>query len=231
MNQKTTFSPALQEATGEILYGLTNDYMFRILFQKNKLDIKMILNTHQQIDLEMQVNDYHDWPERSIGYLCRMYDSLEHGEEYIDTKPAIHIGILDYTPFPEQPLFYSKNQIMDVNTQRIYSDKFTIFVLDLSKVDLATQDDCLWGINKWAKLFKATLVTTFTLYYNISIPNISYCNLQFVQIPAVFPLGIPHIFAEKVLPFVAVQTYYIIELYAHNIEKALSTAVYNGLIP
>lgn len=76
----------------------------------------MILNTHQQIDLEMQVNDYHDWPERSIGYLCRMYDSLEHGEEYIDTKPAIHIGILDYTPFPEQPLFYSKNQIMDVNT-------------------------------------------------------------------------------------------------------------------
>ena len=216
MNQKTTFSPALQEATGEILYGLTNDYMFRILFQKNKLDIKMILNTHQQIDLEMQVNDYHDWPERSIGYLCRMYDSLEHGEEYIDTKPAIHIGILDYTPFPEQPLFYSKNQIMDVNTQRIYSDKFTIFVLDLSKVDLATQDDCLWGINKWAKLFNATLVTTFTLYYNISIPNISYCNLQFVQIPAVFPLGIPHIFAEKVLPFVAVQTYYIIELYAHN---------------
>lgn len=169
--------------------------MFRILFQKNKLDIKMILNTHQQIDLEMQVNDYHDWPERSIGCLCRMYDSLEHGEEYIDTKPAIHIGILDYTPFPEQPLFYSKNQIMDVNTQRIYSDKFTIFVLDLSK---------------------AALVTTFTLYYNISIPNISYCNLQFVQIPAVFPLGIPHIFAEKVLPFVAVQTYYIIELYAHN---------------
>lgn len=156
MNQKTTFSPALQEATGEILYGLTNDYMFRILFQKNKLDIKMILNTHQQIDLEMQVNDYHDWPERSIGYLCHMYDSLEHGEEYIDTKPAIHIGILDYTPFPAQPLFYSKNQIMDVNTQRIYSDKFTIFVLDLSKADLATQDDCLWGINKWAKLFKAT---------------------------------------------------------------------------
>lgn len=148
MNQKTTFSPALQEATGEILYGLTNDYMFRILFQKNKLDIKMILNTHQQIDLEMQVNDYHDWPERSIGYLCHMYDSLEHGEEYIDTKPAIHIGILDYTPFPEQPLFYSKNQIMDVNTQRIYSDKFTIFVLDLSKADLATQDDCFWGINK-----------------------------------------------------------------------------------
>ena len=104
-NIKTTFSPALQEATGKIEYGLTNDYMFRVLFQKNKkaltglgcsllhlnpgeitsieitnpveigssfsdkefrLDIRLILNSHQQIDLEMQVNDYHDWPERSI---------------------------------------------------------------------------------------------------------------------------------------------------------------------
>ena len=196
MNQtKTTFSPALLKATGKIEYGLTNDYMFRVLFQKNKkaltglvcsllhlnpeeitsieitnpveigssfsdkefrLDIRLILNSHQQIDLEMQVNDYHDWPERSIGYLCRMYDSLEHGEEYINAKPAIHIGILDYTPFPEHPLFYSKNQIMDVNTHRIYSDKFSLYVLDLSQIDLATEDDCFWQIDEWAKLFKAT---------------------------------------------------------------------------
>ena len=196
MNQtKTTFSPALLKATGKIEYGLTNDYMFRVLFQKNKkaltgllssllhlrpeeitsiiidnpvkigstfsakefrLDIKLIINNHQQIDLEMQVNDYHDWPERSIGYLCRMYDSLEHGEEYINAKPAIHIGILDYTPFPPQPLFYSKNQIMDVNTHRIYSDKFSLYVLDLSQIDLATKEDCFWQIEEWAKLFKAT---------------------------------------------------------------------------
>ena len=194
-NTKTTFSPALQEATGKIEYGLTNDYMFRVLFQKNKkaltglvcsllhlnpeeitsieitnpveigssfsdkefrLDIRLILNSQQQIDLEMQVNDYHDWPERSIGYLCRMYDSLEHGEEYINAKPAIHIGILDYTPFPEHPLFYSKNQIMDVNTHRIYSDKFSLYVLDLSQIDLATEDDCFWQVDEWAKLFKAT---------------------------------------------------------------------------
>ena len=194
-NTKTTFSPALQEATGKIEYGLTNDYMFRVLFQKNKkaltglvcsllhlnpeeitsieitnpveigfsfsdkefrLDIRLILNSQQQIDLEMQVNDYHDWPERSIGYLCRMYDSLEHGEEYINAKPAIHIGILDYTPFPEHPLFYSKNQIMDVNTHRIYSDKFSLYVLDLSQTELATEEDYFWQVDEWAKLFKAT---------------------------------------------------------------------------
>ena len=85
-----------------------------------------------------------------------MYDSLEHGEEYINAKPAIHIGILDYTPFPEHPLFYSKNQIMDVNTHRIYSDKFSLYVLDLSQIDLATEEDCFWQVDEWAKLFKAT---------------------------------------------------------------------------
>lgn len=33
-----------------------------------RLDIKAVLNNYQQINLEMQVVNYHDWPERSIGY-------------------------------------------------------------------------------------------------------------------------------------------------------------------
>ena len=45
---------------------------------------------------------------------------------------------------------------MDVNTHRIYSDKFSLYVLDLSQIDLATGEDCFWQVNEWAKLFKAT---------------------------------------------------------------------------
>ena len=45
---------------------------------------------------------------------------------------------------------------MDVNTHRIYSDKFSLYVLDLSQIDLATEDDCFWQVDEWAKLFKAT---------------------------------------------------------------------------
>ena len=33
-----------------------------------RLDIKAVLNNYQQINLKMQVVNYHDWPERSIGY-------------------------------------------------------------------------------------------------------------------------------------------------------------------
>ena len=45
---------------------------------------------------------------------------------------------------------------MDINTHRIYSDKFSLYVLDLSQIELATEDDCFWQVDEWAKLFKAT---------------------------------------------------------------------------
>ena len=191
---KVKFTPELERATGEIEYNMTNDYMFRALFQKNnralkgllssllhmqpeeilsveitnpivigeaiqdkefRLDIKAMLNGYQQINLEMQVVNRHDWPERSIGYLSRMYNNLQKGDQYIDTKPAIHIGILNFPPFEEQPIFYSRNLLMDVVQHRIYSSKFAVNVLDLSHIELATQEDKNWNLDFWARLFKA----------------------------------------------------------------------------
>ena len=112
---KIKFTPELEKATGEIEYNMTNDYMFRALFQKNnnalkgllssllhmlpeeilsveitnpiiigeaiqdkefRLDIKAVLNNYHQINLEMQVVNRYDWPERSIGYLSRLQTSL-----------------------------------------------------------------------------------------------------------------------------------------------------------
>ena len=191
---KVKFTPELEKATGEIEYNMTNDYMFRALFQKNntalkgllsallhvhpveilsveimnpiiigetiqdkefRLDIKAVLNGYQQINLEMQVVNRHDWPERSIGYLSRMYNNLHKGDQYIDTKPSIHIGILNFSPFEEQPIFYSRNLLMDVLQHRIYSSKFAVNVLDLSHIELATEEDKSWDLDFWAKLFKA----------------------------------------------------------------------------
>ena len=192
--EKTKFTPALEKATGEIKYNMTNDYMFRALFQQNtvalkgllssllhmppenilsveimnpivigetindkefRLDIKAMLNGYQQINLEMQVVNRHDWPERSIGYLSRMYNSLQKGDQYINVKPAIHVGILNFSPFEGEPIFYSKNVLMDMNKHRIYSDKFQVNVLELKQIELATEEDKEWNLDFWAKLFKA----------------------------------------------------------------------------
>ena len=121
-----------------------------------RLDVRIVLNEKTIMNLEMQVSNLYDWPERSVSYLSRIYDSLFRGEEYANVKSAMHIGILDFTLFPEYPEFYASNMIMNEKTYRIYSDKFALNVLDLSKVELATDEDKEWKLDYWARLFKAT---------------------------------------------------------------------------
>ena len=103
----------------------------------------------------MQVVNYHDWSERSLNYLCRLFNNLNKGDDYCATLPAIQIGILDFTPFPENPSFYSKNLMMDTETHHVYSSKFAIHVLDLKQINNASSEDKHWGLDNWARLFKA----------------------------------------------------------------------------
>ena len=41
-----------------------------------------------------------------------------------------------------------------MKTKTLYSEKFSIHVIDLSRIDLATEEDRHYGIDRWAKLFK-----------------------------------------------------------------------------
>lgn len=194
-SQNISLPKYVAEATGSLPYTLTNDYLFRALFQENThvlkglicsllhlqpeeissikitnpivlgkaisdkefiLDIHIILNNNAHINLEMQVLNDGNWPERSLGYLCRTFDNLNKGDDYIDTKSAIHIGFLDFHLFPEHPEFYATYKLMNVKNNTIYSDKFTLSVVDLNYIKLATSEDREYQIDYWAALFKAT---------------------------------------------------------------------------
>ena len=65
--------------------------------------------------------------DRSLLYLCRAFDDLKKGVKYTDLKPTIHIGILDFSPFPEEKEFYSEYQLMNIKTHRFYNSKFLNF--------------------------------------------------------------------------------------------------------
>jgi len=119
------------------------------------LDIKIMMNDHTIINLEMQVLNTGNWPERSLSYLCRSFDHLNKGQNYSEVKPVIHIGLLDFTLFPDHPEFYATYKLMNVKNHTIYSDKFRLSVLDLNCIDLATQEDKAYQIDYWAELFKA----------------------------------------------------------------------------
>ena len=119
------------------------------------LDINVKLNDNTVINLEMQVANEHNWPERSLMYLCRSFDHLYRGQEYEEALPVYHIGFLDFTLFPNAPEFYATYKLLNVKNHYLYSDKFTLSVVDLTQTELATEEDKANRIDYWARLFKA----------------------------------------------------------------------------
>ena len=120
------------------------------------LDVRVMLNDHALINLEMQIVNYLNWPERSLSYLCRNFDQLQRGQDYLEARPVIHIGFLDFTLFPECPEFYATYKLLNVKNHHIFTDKFVLSVVDLNQIELATEEDRRWKIDYWAALFTAT---------------------------------------------------------------------------
>ncbi|MBO5247379.1 MAG: Rpn family recombination-promoting nuclease/putative transposase, partial [Eubacterium sp.] len=173
---------------------MTNDYMFRVILQKNQfvlkgliasllhlehqnikniyitnpiklgeqidskafvMDIHVILNDDTLLNLEMQLLNTGNWVERSLSYLCRMYDQLQSGDDYAEANTAIHIGFLDFTLFPDYPEFYAHYQMMNTKNHHVFSSKFQLHVLSLKHTELATEEDKRHQIDRWARLFRA----------------------------------------------------------------------------
>ena len=147
LTEKEVFSV---EITNPIILGKS------VESKEVRLDISVLLNNRTMINLEMQVANQLNWQNRSVVYLCRSYDSLAHGQDYDEAKAVIHIGFLDYTLFRDRPEFYASYKLINVKNYQKYSDNITLNVVDLSRIDLATEEDKVYHIDGWAKLLKAT---------------------------------------------------------------------------
>ena len=120
------------------------------------LDLKVQLNNHTTFLIEMQVLNLGNWPERSLGYLCRAFDGLNRGQNYLESKPVVQVSFLDFTLFKDSPDFFATYKFMNTKNHKIYSDKMSLHVVDLTQIENATEEDKLRGIDYWARLFKAT---------------------------------------------------------------------------
>ena len=119
-------------------------------------DIYLLLNNERKIHIELQVLSQSFWTDRSLCYLCRDFGDLNTGENYENVKPHIQIDILDFSLFEDSNEFFSTYHLTNDKTGRIYSDKLSLHVLQLNKIKYATEEDKTYGIDYWAKLFKAT---------------------------------------------------------------------------
>lgn len=132
-----------------------------ILWQVKSL-IKVRLCYQSAFQPPPAINE-HNWPERSLVYLCRLFDNLHAGDDYTEISPACHISILDFTLFPEQTEFYASYKLLNEKNHHKYSDKFALHVSDLTQIQIATEEDKAYGLDRWAKLFKATTWEEFKM--------------------------------------------------------------------
>lgn len=86
-------------------------------------------------------------------YLGKMYtDQIHEGEDYNKLKKCIHVGILNFTLF-EHERYYSCFHIWEDTARDLYSDKFEIHILELTK--LAQYEYPQTELLRWAQFFGA----------------------------------------------------------------------------
>ncbi|MCL2054287.1 MAG: Rpn family recombination-promoting nuclease/putative transposase [Oscillospiraceae bacterium] len=119
-----------------------------------RLDINMVVNG-QRVDLEVQVDNAGDFPERSLYYWAREYSTaLQVGDSYSDLPKAIVISIVSFTMFNDYDGFHSEFHALEVSRHTQLTDKFCLHYFELPKlpVENLSKTDRL---SLWLALFKA----------------------------------------------------------------------------
>jgi len=117
-----------------------------------RLDINMVVD-RQRVDLEIQVNDEGDYPERSLYYWAREFSTgLSEGEGYSELPRTIIINIIAFELFDCKE-FHSEFQALEVIRHTQLTDKMSLHYYELPKLpDSINASD---SKELWLKLFKA----------------------------------------------------------------------------
>ena len=118
-----------------------------------RLDINMTLNG-QKVDLELQIGDEGNYPERSLFYWAREYSTgIDEGQNYALLPRTIVISILGFNQFPNQEKFHHEFQCLEIATHEPLTDKMALHFYELKKLPPLADTDS--GRDLWLKLFNA----------------------------------------------------------------------------
>ncbi len=119
------------------------------------LDLKVHLNDNTYVLVEMQVRKFEEWTNRTVVYTCRQVADQAHDDfDYSKLESVIQISIMDYTLFPDHKRFFKRYRVAD-DEGYVYTDKIQFWVMDLTKIDEATEEQKAQGLVEWAHAFKA----------------------------------------------------------------------------
>jgi len=136
-----------------------------------RLDIHMTVN-EQKVNLEVQVENEGDYPERALFHWARIYSSaLPVGDKYIDLPRTIVISILGFTLFKEYTEFHSEFQALEVTRHNLLTDKMTLYFFELQKLPKQIGRDDLLLL--WLALFKADTEEELTRISELGVKELS----------------------------------------------------------
>ena len=117
-----------------------------------RLDINMTVDG-QKVDLEIQVADEGDYPERSLYYWAREYSTaLGEGEKFSSLPRTIIVSILAFTLFDCKE-FHSEYQPLEVTRHTPLTDRQVLHYFELPKLPaIVNADD---ELKLWLALFNA----------------------------------------------------------------------------
>jgi predicted transposase/invertase (TIGR01784 family) len=117
-----------------------------------RLDINMTIDG-QRVDLEVQVANEGDYPERSLYYWAREYSTaLGEGGEYSELPRTVVISIVDFKLFDCADV-HSEFQPLEVTRHTPLTDRMSLHYFELPKLpDTVDAED---NLGLWLALFNA----------------------------------------------------------------------------
>jgi len=119
-----------------------------------RLDINMVVDS-RQVNLEIQVEDEGNYPERCMFHWAKMYaSSLPKGDDYSLLPQTIVISIMGFKHFDSADV-HSEFAVMEVNRHEILSDKQRYHFFELPKLPNVDLIDKTSEKDLWLALFNA----------------------------------------------------------------------------
>ena len=146
-----------------------------------RLDINMTVDG-QQVDLEIQVNNEGDYPERSLYYWAREYSTaLGEGKDYLTLPRTIVISILNFTLF-DCTEFHSEFQALEVTRHTPLTDKMNLHYFELSKLPATINKDS--ALLLWLSLFNANTEEDLKRLEALEVPDMEQAIGAYRQVSA-----------------------------------------------
>lgn len=146
-----------------------------------RLDINMTVNG-QRVDLEVQVCNEGDYPERVMYYWAREFSSsLLTGQGYSTLPRTIVISIIDF-PLFECEEYHSFFQPLEVTRHTLLSDKMGFHFFELPKLPSDLDEDDMLLL--WLSLFKAETEEELEKIKEMEVPVMSQAINAYYTITA-----------------------------------------------